>query len=175
MTDQLKRVRDEIEGLKQEADAVERIGAGAVLRPAWNLAIDNALAIVDRITAEPAENKYYPYGVKHGPMPLRDPHADALFAAWVGVTPDKIPLEMKAFTCAATMKAWGRVAKASEEYLSTCAAPTDAAPLEDSVWIAGHAGEYGCYYPEGVEAEGEHGGTAVEFRRVSALTTTTIR
>jgi len=33
----------------------------------------------------------------------------------------------------------------------------------DSIWVCTHLGEYGKYYPEAVEAEGEYGGTAVEY------------
>tara|TARA_B000000460_G_scaffold248815_2_gene227340 strand:- start:5419 stop:5748 length:330 start_codon:yes stop_codon:yes gene_type:complete len=35
----------------------------------------------------------------------------------------------------------------------------------ERIWIAGHLGEYGPYYPEAVEAEREHGGHAVEYVR----------
>jgi hypothetical protein len=38
------------------------------------------------------------------------------------------------------------------------------------VWICPHVGEYGRYYPEAVEAEGEHGGGAVEYVPATALT-----
>lgn len=64
-----------------------------------------------------ASKSYYPDGVKFGPHPERDKHALALFAAWVGMPVDRLPSEMRGHTCAATMKAWGRVARASEAYL----------------------------------------------------------
>ena len=35
----------------------------------------------------------------------------------------------------------------------------------ERIWTCSHLGEYGRYYPEAVEAEGEHGGTAVEYIR----------
>jgi len=37
---------------------------------------------------------------------------------------------------------------------------TDASEI---LWISGHGGEYGRYYPSAVEAEGEHGGKAVGY------------
>ena len=33
----------------------------------------------------------------------------------------------------------------------------------EEIWTCSHLGEYGRYYPEAVEAEGEHGGTAVKY------------
>ena len=35
----------------------------------------------------------------------------------------------------------------------------------DKIWIAGPASECGHYYPNATEAEGEHGGQAVEYTR----------
>ena len=35
----------------------------------------------------------------------------------------------------------------------------------DQIWIAGKPSEYGRYYPERVEAEGEHGGCGIEYVR----------
>ena len=35
----------------------------------------------------------------------------------------------------------------------------------ERIWTCSHLGEYGRYYPEAVEAEGEHGGMAVEYLR----------
>jgi hypothetical protein len=33
----------------------------------------------------------------------------------------------------------------------------------ERIWTCEHVGEYGHYFPEAVEAEGEYGGTAVEY------------
>ena len=33
----------------------------------------------------------------------------------------------------------------------------------ERVWICSHLGEYGHYYPEAVEAEGEYGGVAISY------------
>jgi hypothetical protein len=41
--------------------------------------------------------------------------------------------------------------------------------LIDRIWICPHVGEYGHYYPEAVEAEGEYGGAAVAYAPQSAL------
>lgn len=38
----------------------------------------------------------------------------------------------------------------------------------ERIWTCKHIGEYGRYYPEAVEAEGEHGGEAVEYVRADA-------
>ena len=35
----------------------------------------------------------------------------------------------------------------------------------ETIWTCNHVGEYGRYFPEAVEAEGEYGGTAVSYRR----------
>ena len=35
----------------------------------------------------------------------------------------------------------------------------------ETIWTCTHVGEYGNYFPEAVEAEGEYGGTAVEYTR----------
>ena len=35
----------------------------------------------------------------------------------------------------------------------------------ETIWTCTHVGEYGHYFPDAVEAEGEYGGTAVEYRR----------
>ena len=35
----------------------------------------------------------------------------------------------------------------------------------DRIFSCSHVGEYGLYFPEAVEAEGEYGGTAVEYVR----------
>ena len=35
----------------------------------------------------------------------------------------------------------------------------------EKIWIAGPASECGHYYPNATEAEGEHGGQAVEYTR----------
>lgn len=43
----------------------------------------------------------------------RDPLALEMFAAWVNVSSDKLPAEMKGHTCPATMEAWSRVAQAA--------------------------------------------------------------
>ena len=40
----------------------------------------------------------------------------------------------------------------------------------ERVWVCEHMGEYGNFYPEAVEAEGEHGGTSVEYVRADLLT-----
>ena len=37
--------------------------------------------------------------------------------------------------------------------------------LPETIWTCNHVGEYGQYFPEAVEAEGEYGGTAVSYRR----------
>ena len=42
----------------------------------------------------------------------------------------------------------------------------------DRIWIAGFLDECGEYYPSAVEAEGDHGGTAVEYARVTPDTIT---
>lgn len=41
----------------------------------------------------------------------------------------------------------------------------DMSEAPERIWTCSHLGEYGRYYPEAVEAEGEHGGTAVEYIR----------
>ena len=38
------------------------------------------------------------------------------------------------------------------------------------IWVCEHMGEYGNFYPDAVEAEGEHGGTSVEYVRADLLT-----
>lgn len=48
---------------------------------------------------------------------LRDPLALAMLAAWVNTTPDKLPKEMRAHTCVATMTAWKRVGDAAVAFL----------------------------------------------------------
>lgn len=35
----------------------------------------------------------------------------------------------------------------------------------ERIWTCDHLGEYGSYFPEAVEAEGEFGGQAVEYTR----------
>ena len=40
----------------------------------------------------------------------------------------------------------------------------------ERVWVCEHMGEYGNFYPEAVEAEGEHGGISVEYVRADLLT-----
>ena len=46
-------------------------------------------------------------------LPAERPPLELIaFAAWVNVSPDKIPPEMRGPTCAATMAAWKRVADA---------------------------------------------------------------
>ena len=40
----------------------------------------------------------------------------------------------------------------------------------ERIWVCKHMGEYGNFYPEAVEAEGEHGGTSVEYVRTDLLT-----
>jgi hypothetical protein len=37
----------------------------------------------------------------------------------------------------------------------------------ETIWTCVHVGEYGNYFPEAVEAEGEYGGCAVEYRLTS--------
>lgn len=44
---------------------------------------------------------------------------------------------------------------------------SNAAP--ERIWTCSHLGEYGSYYPEAVEAEGEHGGMAVEYIRADLV------
>jgi hypothetical protein len=50
---------------------------------------------------------------------LRDPLALAMLAAWVNVPVDKLPANMRAHTCAATMASWKRVGDAALAYLET--------------------------------------------------------
>ncbi len=47
---------------------------------------------------------------------LRDPLALAMLAAWVNAPVDKLPAEMQAHTCEATMTAWKRVGEAALAY-----------------------------------------------------------
>lgn len=35
----------------------------------------------------------------------------------------------------------------------------------ERIWTCAHVGEYGYYFPDAVEAEGEYGGTAVQYTR----------
>ena len=35
----------------------------------------------------------------------------------------------------------------------------------ETIWTCDHVGEYGHYFPEAVEAEGEYGGKAIKYRR----------
>lgn len=42
----------------------------------------------------------------------------------------------------------------------------------DKIWIAGFLDECGEYYQSAVEAEGDHGGTAVEYARITPDTIT---
>lgn len=56
--------------------------------------------------------------IAEGPSDLeRDPLALAMFAAWVGVEPDKVPREYRAHTCKHTREAWRRVGEAAIKYL----------------------------------------------------------
>lgn len=48
----------------------------------------------------------------------RDDLALAMFAAWNGVTPDKLSPAMRYFPNAETARAWGRVAMAARAYIS---------------------------------------------------------
>ena len=41
----------------------------------------------------------------------------------------------------------------------------DMSEAPETIWTCDHLGEYGQYYPEAVEAEGDYGGTAVEYTR----------
>ena len=56
--------------------------------------------------------------MKPDPMLWRDELAIVMIAAWVGVTPDQLPPEMRAHTCPATAEAWTRVANAAREFIS---------------------------------------------------------
>jgi len=38
-----------------------------------------------------------------------------------------------------------------------------------TIWTCTHVGEYGHYFPDAVEAEGEYGGTAVEYTLTSSI------
>ena len=49
---------------------------------------------------------------------LRDPLALAMLAAWLNVPIDKLPAELNAHTCEATMKAWKRVGDAALDFLT---------------------------------------------------------
>ena len=40
---------------------------------------------------------------------------------------------------------------------------TNETEAPERVWICSHLGEYGKYYPEAVEAEGEYGGVAISY------------
>ena len=35
----------------------------------------------------------------------------------------------------------------------------------ETIWTCTHVGEYGYFFPDAVEAEGEYGGVGVEYRR----------
>jgi len=35
----------------------------------------------------------------------------------------------------------------------------------EKIWTCAHVGEYGYYFPDATEAEGEYGGTGVEYTR----------
>ena len=39
----------------------------------------------------------------------------------------------------------------------------------ERIWICDHIGEYGQYYPNATEAEGEHGGKAHEYIRADLV------
>ena len=52
-------------------------------------------------------------------MPMRDDLTCAMFAAWLGVSVDKLPGDFKQFDNPETMTAWRRVADAARAALST--------------------------------------------------------
>ena len=110
-----------------------------------------------------------------GPV-WRDDLALAMLAAWCGTTPDKLPPEMRAHTCAATAAAWGRVADAARAYLSAPAPASEspsgsanAVPAEairaEIAWLASQ--EDGCL-SEAERAEEYGDDDLAEVNRIEA-------
>lgn len=81
-----------------------------------------------------------------------------MIAAWCGVTPDKLPPEMRAHTCAATAAAWGRVADAARAHLASEVqrareeALTEIAKWQKPQHVRLHAGEMTAQEMRSVQA-----------------------
>lgn len=69
----------------------------------------------EREAPPPAESET-PAPTERGEKVLRDPLALAMLGAWLNCPPDKLPAEMRAHTCEATMTAWERVGEAALAY-----------------------------------------------------------
>lgn len=51
------------------------------------------------------------------PQPPRAPLEKVMWAAWLGVDPERVPLEYTAHTCPDTMARWKRVGEAAVQWL----------------------------------------------------------